>query len=128
MKHKRLFVALCLATLSSSVFSQCALIFSGTKGLVHFDASPEASEVWVDGAFMGTTPCRIALKKSVEHTVEFRKAGYTPRSYKLQNSIGAGWVILDVIGGLIPVIVDATTGAWYQFDQDHVNSVLQKQQ
>jgi hypothetical protein len=77
---------------------------------------------------MGNTPCKIELKKSQEHTIEFRKAGYATRTYKIQNSVGAGWVILDILGGLVPVIIDAATGAWYSFDQDNINTVLEKQQ
>lgn len=41
---------------------------------------------------------------------------------------GAGWIVLDVLAGLVPIIVDAATGAWYGLDQDNVNAVLEKQQ
>jgi hypothetical protein len=43
-------------------------------------------------------------------------------------SVGAGWVIIDILGGLLPVIIDAATGDWYSLDQDHVNAALEKQQ
>jgi hypothetical protein len=128
MKHLRASSALCLLAIFSLTFNQCALIFSGTKGDVKLDATPMACEVWVDGALMGNTPCKVELKKSQEHTIEFRKVGYATRSYKIQNSVGAGWVVLDILGGLVPVIIDAATGAWYSFDQDNLNTVLEKQQ
>jgi len=41
--------------------------------------------------------------------------------------VGAGWVILDILGGLIPVIVDAATGDWHYLDQTNVNAALEKQ-
>lgn len=46
----------------------------------------------------------------------------------VSNHIGTGWVILDVICGLIPIIVDGITGAWYYLDTDNINAVLEKQQ
>jgi len=39
-----------------------------------------------------------------------------------------GWIILDVLAGLVGVIVDAATGAWYSFDQKNVDAILIKQQ
>jgi len=46
----------------------------------------------------------------------------------LNNSVGAGWFVLDILGGLIPIIIDAATGNWYGLDQEHVNAVLEQQQ
>ena len=34
--------------------------------------------------------------------------------------------MLDVLGGLLPVIVDAATGSWYVLSTDHVHGVLQR--
>ncbi|ETA27261.1 hypothetical protein SJDPG2_04310 [Porphyromonas gingivalis SJD2] len=33
----------------------------------------------------------------------------------------AKWVVLDVLGGLIPVAIDAITGNWYGLDQNKLN-------
>ena len=46
----------------------------------------------------------------------------------LTNRIGAGWVVLDILGGVVPVIIDAATGAWYAFDQNHVSAVFEENQ
>ena len=62
------------------------------------------------------------------YTIEFRKEGYKSKLVNITNHIGAGWIILDVLGGLIPVIIDAATGAWYELDQKNVNTILEKQQ
>ena len=29
---------------------------------------------------------------------------------------------------LIPIIIDAATGNWYELDQDHLNAILETQQ
>ena len=47
---------------------------------------------------------------------------------QIQNKIGWGWVVLDVITGVVPVLIDALTGAWYDFDQRYVNAILERQQ
>ena len=128
MKRTRFLAVICIVATLSMLFNQCALIFSGTKSNVGFDATPTSCEVYVDGVKLGTTPCKIELKRDKEYTIEFRKAGYGTRTYKISNSVNAGYVVLDVLGGLIPVIIDAATGSWYSFDQYNINTVLEKQQ
>jgi hypothetical protein len=48
--------------------------------------------------------------------------------FNITNHVGVGWIVLDVIFGLVPVIVDAATGSWYELDQKIVNALLEKQQ
>jgi len=36
--------------------------------------------------------------------------------------------VLDVLGGLVPIIVDAATNSWYKLDQSNFNAVLASQQ
>lgn len=107
---------------------QCATIFKGTKQDMSFDGGPGNVSVWINGVESGQTPLRISLKVNEEYTIEFRKPGYKSKSYKISNSVGAGWVVLDVLGGLLPVIIDAATGSWYSLDQSHINAVLEAQQ
>ncbi len=30
--------------------------------------------------------------------------------------VGAGWIVLGFLTGLVPLIVDAATGAWYEYE------------
>lgn len=113
---------------TGSIIGGCALIFQGTSQSVSFDAGPGAAEVWVNGAKAGVTPCRLELKRNQEYSIEFKKEGYESKTYRITNGVGAGWVVLDILTGLVPVIIDAATGAWYGFDQDNLNAVLEKQQ
>ncbi|MGB9588967.1 MAG: PEGA domain-containing protein, partial [Armatimonadota bacterium] len=89
---------------------------------------PAGAQVYVNGTLMGTTPISLKLQKQKTYTIEFKKEGYHTRTVQLTNSVGAGWIVLDVLGGLIPVIIDAATGSWYSLDQDNVNAVLERQQ
>jgi hypothetical protein len=61
------------------------------------------------------------------YIIEFRGEGYEPVTRKLTNHIGIGWVILDVVTGLVPVLIDALTGSWYEFDQVYLNVILERQ-
>ena len=76
---------------------------------------------------MGTTPFQLAMKSSQTYTIEFRKEGYENKTVVLNNKVGAGWIILDILGGLIPVIVDAATSDWYSLDQEHITAALEAQ-
>jgi len=85
--------------------------------------------VYVNGVFRGTTPIKIKLESKGNYTIEFKKEGYGTSTYTITNHVGAGWIILDVLlTGLIGVVVDAATGAWYELDTKYVNAVLEKQQ
>ncbi len=105
----------------------CATLFQGTGTGVEFSTEPAGATVYVNGFPRGTTPTRIKLETKKTYQIEFKKDGYDTISYTITNHVGAGWVILDIIGGLIPVVVDAATGAWYELDQTAVNAILEQQ-
>lgn len=78
------------------------------------------AEIWIDGKMMGHSPFNLKLITKKTYVIEFKIQGQT-KTVNLNNSVCAGWIVLDVLGGLIPVIIDAATGAWYSFDQKNVN-------
>jgi len=117
-----LFLALVFA------LSSCATLFKGSTDAVNFSSDPVGAKVYVNGLLLGKTPFELELKSNKTYNLEFKKDGYETRTVRLNNSVGAGWIVLDVLGGLVPVIVDAATGNWYSLDQDHVNAVLESQQ
>jgi len=106
----------------------CATIFKGSHNNVDFASDPAGAKVYVNGVPRGTTPINLKLESNKTYTIEFKKEGYETKTYTITNHVGVGWIVLDVIFGLIPVIVDAATGAWYELDQDAVNAILEKQQ
>jgi len=117
MKTKlALFLTVCLVLSLTS----CATLFKGTTEEVNFGSNPTGAEVWVDGKLMGTTPINFRLITKKVYLIEFKYQDQTKSVY-LNNHVGAGWIVLDVLGGLVPVIIDAVTGAWYSFDQSNVN-------
>ncbi len=123
MKIKILAVALMCIYLSS-----CALVFKGTKEDVSFRSDPQRAEVHVNGVRMGETPLTLKLVTKQTYAIEFKIDGYKSKSVQINNKVGAGGVVLDILAGLFPVIIDAATGAWYSLDQKNIDAVLEKQQ
>lgn len=104
----------------------CAAVFTGGRGKIEANSTPSGAEVFVNGEKMGQTPCTIKLKTKGEYTLTIKKEGFKDQTYKITNKVGAGWVILDVVFGLLPVIVDAVTGSWYVFNEKSFNAQLEK--
>ena len=91
------------------------------------NSNPSGAEVWIDGNRAGTTPVSITLDHKHEHVVVFIMDGYHEVSCRLNRKVGAGWVVLDVLFGLIPVVVDAATGSWHSLDGDVCNVTLRRE-
>jgi hypothetical protein len=108
--------------------SGCATVFKGEYRSVKIKSEPDGAMVFVNGEFQGRTPVRLELRPSRPYTIEFKKEGYETEVRRIKNEIGVGWVILDVVLGVVPVLVDGLTGSWYNFDQKHVNVLLERQQ
>ncbi|MGA2784857.1 MAG: PEGA domain-containing protein [Candidatus Bathyarchaeia archaeon] len=118
----------CLVAILIFAFNGCATIFHGMSDKIDFSSDPTGAKVYVNGQLMGTAPLELKLESKHSYNIEFRKEGYEDKTVVVTNSVGAGWIVLDVIFGLVPVIVDAATGSWYSLDQEHVNAALEKQQ
>ena len=129
MKTKRTIIAL-ICLLSFLIWSSlgCASIFKGTSTNIDLSSDPSSAKVYVNGNLMGTTPVKLKLESKRVYQIEFKKEGFETKTFTITNHVGVGWIILDILGGLIPIIVDAATGAWYGLDQSHVNAVLEGQQ
>jgi len=108
--------------------SSCATLFKGTSSRVDFSSDPQGAKIYVNGNYMGDTPIRLKLESKRTYNIEFRKEGYQTKTFNITNHVGAGWIVLDILAGLVPVIIDAATGAWYELDQKTVNAILEKQQ
>lgn len=105
----------CLAALA---LTGCATILDGSHQQVQVTSNPPGAQVRLDGAEVGSTPCRIAVDRGVDHTVSVAHSSGQQRTAQLRHSVQAGWVILDILCGLIPLIIDAATGAWHGISPD----------
>ena len=108
------------------VLSGCATIFLGNIRTIPVSSSPDGAEVYINGQFKGKTPLTLTLNntEAVVWNVKMKKTGYKDVTFTLNRNIRGGMVILDVIMGLVPVIVDAATGSWYDIYPKSVNQTF----
>ena len=115
--------ALALFTLTS-----CGALFNSSPKQIPVNSDPPGAEIYVDGFPMGSTPTTLSLKKNKDYRVEIRKEGFKTQYYTINSKVSGGFVILDILGGIIPVVVDAATGAWKVLDTDQISVQLIKEE
>ena len=103
----------------------CATLFNRSSKTIPLSSNPAGAEVWINGSLRGITPLSLDLDNHKSHTVVFRREGYRDVICQLDSKVGAGWVILDILwGGLIAVVIDASTGQWRSLRQGSCNVML----
>ena len=105
-------------------FSGCATLFGPDNHHLPISSEPSGAEIYVNGFRVGSTPMILNLKPDKSYNIEFKKEGFASTTTFLNTKIDAKWVVLDILGGIIPVVVDATSGAWNKFDQEAINVIL----
>ena len=102
----------------------CATIFSGNIDDVTVTSEPVGALVSINGVPMGRTPLELSLEKGKSYNVSVSLDGYETGYATLTDKVGAGWVVLDILAGLVPIAIDAVTGAWGGLSPDSVHLVL----
>jgi len=102
----------------------CATLFANKTPDVQINSDPDGAQVYVNGDRVGTTPVKLQLAANKTYTIEFRKDGFQTRTYHLSNHVGGVWIVLDILTGFWPVVIDALTGAWYELDSTDVHAAL----
>lgn len=109
----------------SFLLSGCATILSGSSQSVTVTSEPAGAQVYLDGKKAGVTPVDVEVSKTENHVIEVRSdSGTASDSVNLQSSVAASWVVLDVLTGLVPAIVDAATGSWRHLSPSSVHVAL----
>ena len=114
------------ATILALSLTGCATLLKGNTQEVAFASDPAKAQVYINGSYFGDTPFTMELDSSNSYTVEFRKSGYQSKSFLINSELGLGWVILDVISGFYPVVIDAITGDWKVLEPTIVMTNLEK--
>jgi hypothetical protein len=70
----------------------------------------------LDGAPVGATPTVLSVEAHHHHVIVVQGAGGAG-SCQLDPSVGGGWVILDIVLGVLPAVIDLVTNAWSTPDQ-----------
>lgn len=121
MQNKQWLVA---GTLAAAVASSgCATIVHGGGGQeVAFTSSPPGAAVTIDNRVIGTTPTTARLRRKTNHYVTLDLPGYASQSTTLDSGL-SGWVFGNILlGGVIGLIVDASTGGMYTLSPNGVHA------
>jgi hypothetical protein len=104
----------------------CGVIFGGTRQTIRATSSPEGASVETTPASIGyKTPTTLNLERKNSYVLTFSMPGYTSQKAELQRSLRTGIVIADVLlTGLVGIVIDAVTGAWYKLSPDVANVTL----
>ncbi len=107
--------------------SSCATIIKGNNSsIVTLTSIPSDAIVLINGLPAGRTPCRLKFRNNKYAYIQFKKEGYESSYSIVSDNIEIGWVLLDCICGFLPMIVDASTGAWYSIDEDALHAQLEE--
>jgi hypothetical protein len=108
------------------LMSSCATIISGSKQNVKFSSNPSAATIFIDEVEVGKTPFEIKLERKSDHSAMIKLEGYQTYQTKLTRKIN-GWYWGNILlGGLIGIIVDISTGAVYTLTPNELNAQLSK--
>jgi len=98
--------------------TSCATILDGRKNTIKVEmGSPEAAQVFLDGEYIGESPFKIRISKfklQEGSLIEIKKEGYETLVYKVHRSPHIGYVVADMLTGVIPLIVDVADGNIYR--------------
>ncbi|MGH9560652.1 MAG: PEGA domain-containing protein [Terracidiphilus sp.] len=109
----------------ATICTGCATVLGSKSHDFNFNSTPDGAEVLVDGNPVGVTPMTVNLSNTQAHSVVFKKKGYADIGCQLGKGTGAGWVIADVVFGVVPLVVDAATNNWSQTKTHECNQNLQ---
>jgi hypothetical protein len=113
-------VAACLA---ASLQTACATVLARDREIVSVTSDLPGAEVHVNGVPFGKTPVQLPVDASVDQTITV-KVGSTVHTCVLSATIKPEWIVLDVVMGGIPVIVDAVTGKWRSLDSTFCHAAM----
>lgn len=118
----RKIIFLTLSTLV--ILSSCASIISTSRQNVSITSSPSEAKVHINTVDVGQTPITHSLKRNQEHQVRITLDGYKPYEVILTKKLNSWFFGNILLGGLIGIIVDASTGAMYKLTPEQVSATL----
>jgi hypothetical protein len=107
------------------LFSNCATIITGSKQTVKFDSTPPNAKIFINNKEIGKTPYETKLERK-ECSVAIKLDGYKDFNVTLKKKTN-GWVWGNILlGGIIGLVVDMSTGAIYRLTPNEINTQLGK--
>lgn len=115
-------ILVCIVYLSTG----CAVISHGSKQTIPVQSSPNAVSVGISGMSY-TTPTTLELERKNEYVLSFSKDGYESAQIQITKHLSGGYVAADILlTGLLGVVIDGITGAWYNLKPESITVSLSK--
>ena len=74
-----------------------------------------------------TTPTTLELNRKNEYVLSFSKEGYESAQIQVTKHLSGGFLAADILlTGLLGVVIDGVTGAWYNLKPETVTVTLGK--
>jgi uncharacterized protein YceK len=107
------------------ILSGCASIVSGSTQEVKFSSNPTGAIVWADGVNLGLTPVTANLNRNKKNQkIKIELEGYKSQELILKRKLN-GWFFGNILlGGVIGIIIDASTGSMYNLSPKELNAEL----
>ena len=103
----------------------CATVINHTTQSVFLQTDPPGATATIDGAKQVATPVSIKLKRGKDHMITFDKPGYKTTTITIDREM-SGWVWGNIVlGGLIGLAIDFTSGGAYKLNPNTVTVTLQ---
>ena len=119
-------ISLLSLTIAIALTSGCASIMHGTTQKIGISSSPSGAKVTVGDKVEGETPLFAELDRGTEHIVKIDLPGFETAEMTLTKSV-SGWVWGNIVfGGIIGLVVDASTGGLYELSPAQLNAELQE--
>ncbi|MEM0908595.1 MAG: translation initiation factor 2 [Pseudomonadota bacterium] len=98
------------------LLTACASVTRGMNDDVAFQSTPDGASVLLSTGQSCVTPCSLKVARKTAFKATFDKEGFKPASVNVKTRLspggaGAGVVGNALVGGLVGVAVDASTGA-----------------
>ncbi len=111
----------------SLIFFSCGSIMHGTTQEVGISSNPSNAAVTINGQNMGNTPMILDLKRKNSYMVRFELPGYETYETNLTRNT-SGWVWGNIVfGGIIGLVVDASSGGMYKLTPEQISAEMRGQ-
>lgn len=108
--------------------NSCALILTGSKAKIFIpQGEPKTASVYMGDSLIGVTPTSFKIEKNrlgKDVKIQIRAEGFEPLDVEIFGKFNAGALFFDIIFGVIWIVVDASSGAWYDPDPNIVKYKL----
>lgn len=107
--------------------SGCGVIFGGSTKTLTVTSTPSEARLTTEpltGSF--TTPATLELERKKSYTLVVWKEGYREAQFPIQRKVRAGPLIMDILFGLVPVVVDAVTGGLWDLQPEMPSVTLER--